>query len=70
MNAPKLFRVPEAAKMVGLSRQRLWLYINDGRCASVEVGGVCMVTAKEIARFKNRNRPNGRPNGSAKKGKK
>ena len=56
-----LFRVTDAAKRIGLSRQRLWLYINEGRCLTVEVGGVRMITAAEIERFKKTRNGTGRP---------
>ena len=56
-----LFRVTDAAKRVGLSRQRLWLYIKEGRCLTVEVGGVCMITAAEIERVKKARNGVGRP---------
>ena len=61
------YRVTDAAKLVGLSRQRLWLYIRDGRCASVEVDGVCMITASEIERFKKSRNGTGRPKGNKRK---
>lgn len=60
-----LYKISEAAKLIGLSRQRLYLYIADGRLKTVEAHGMVMVTAAEVAKFtRGRNgRPNGKPKG-------
>jgi len=45
-------RVTEAANQIGISRQQLWLYINDERVKAVNKFGIWLISQTEIDRFK------------------
>lgn len=64
----KFSSVTAAAEQIGISRQRLWLYINDGRCPAVGEGRSVLVSDAAIeavkklraSRVKSNNRKNGK----------
>jgi len=45
-------RVTEAANQIGISRQQLWLYINDRRIKAINNYGIWLISQTEIDRFK------------------
>ena len=66
--ATTYFRVTEAANQIGLSRQRVWLYIRDGRLKATENEfGLWLISQKEIDRFKATLKPSGRPKSNNRK---
>ena len=46
-----LYRVPEAAWVLGLSRAKVYELINSGALRSVRVGGARRIKAEDLAAF-------------------
>ena len=61
----RLFTVAEAAKTLGLHPSRVRVFCQTGRLGR-KVGSQYVIPAKDLARFKRRHRPNGRPRGKTK----
>ncbi len=55
---PIAVRVPQAAKMIGIGRSKLYELINEGAIETVKLGSVTLVTVKSlhalIERYKRR----------------
>lgn len=49
--------VPEAARIIGVSRSRLYLHIKQGALRTVKDGGRTLLTMKELRAFVARNDP-------------
>lgn len=50
-----------AAKILGVSKQRVWQFVEEGRLRSVEVNGVRFVGEKSLIEFCKMERKSGRP---------
>jgi excisionase family DNA binding protein len=60
----KLLTIPEAAKVVGVTRAVLWRYVKADRLPTIQAGRFYLIDEEEAIRFRNRERHPGRPRGS------
>lgn len=51
MQAPKLFKVPEAAEMLALSQKTVWQWIGERRIGVVRLGRAVRIPLSEIERL-------------------
>lgn len=58
-----LLTIPQAATELDLSRQRVWLLVTTGRIKAQRVGQAWLISERELKRFSNGKRSNGRPKG-------
>lgn len=47
----KLYSIPEAASRVGISRQRLYELVKEGKVVGTRVGREYAISAREVARL-------------------
>ena len=62
----KFFSVAAAAEQIGISRQRLWLYIRDKRCPAIGEGRSFLVSDVAIEAMKQLRAANGKKGGRPK----
>lgn len=55
------YRVKEVAKMLGVSRQRVWFYIKKGMLPGTLERDKYYITDKDLKKFLNKERKVGRP---------
>lgn len=53
--------VPEAAKLLGLSRKRVFDFVKDGRLPAEQIGGVYIVRKTDVEKLKQQPRRRGKP---------
>jgi excisionase family DNA binding protein len=57
----KLLTIPEAAKVVGVTRAVLWRYVKADRLPAEQAGRFYLVDEEDAIRFRDRERRPGRP---------
>jgi excisionase family DNA binding protein len=62
--ATELFTIPEAAEYFGVSRQRLWLLVSQGRIKAQRAGQQWLIKERDL--LKAQWKPAGRPRREAK----
>ena len=56
-----MYTIPEAAKLMGITRQRLHLLVQHGRVMAYRIGRVWMIPCDAIGNILPSERPAGRP---------
>jgi excisionase family DNA binding protein len=56
-----MYTIPEAAKLMGITRQRLHLLVQHGRVRAYRIGRVWMIPCDAIGHILPAGRPAGRP---------
>lgn len=63
MNANELLSVPQAARLLGLSRPSVYRYIREGRLRALRVGRAVVLQRQDVLAFAAVPRRPGNPNG-------
>jgi excisionase family DNA binding protein len=62
-----MYTIPEAARLMGMTRQRLHLLVQQGRVEACRIGRVWMIPGDAVGHISPSPRPSGRPRKTTKR---